>query len=555
MEEEEITQTIARLLTSGIPSAFTAEDYSTISDFYTTEIPSTQEPTFIPTTTTTTTQSPRSRKIKKVRRTRPTSSSSAPSTDDDSSVYNVRRRQPVSTTTSTVAPVKTRGTVRRLVRKRPVTTTLRTTTVSDELEEENDDLDINIDNNIQRQSTNRFADPSEFSRPTRRFQPPVAKNEVDEEVKVEVKPTRSRFLLRTTTPVPESDESEEDIQLNFAVPDEEILNSVTSTRPTNRFTARPSLRPLNRFSLKPRVSENAEAGSTEKPGNTVKISTTRRPPSYRSKPTFSRGGGGSTTSTEATAVANKNSKLFTRTRNRNYANRFRGGDDKKEIDNEIEKIIDSTEIPEDSTSREAATTNIPTTTLKHVFAIDETSTVKPNSGDTAEEISSKLEKLVEINIIEEINTRVEKHKHKNKSNSSEVTLEKLPTNHKGAEISRLAVIKYFNGDDDKKSRILSSDTIFKTETSTIPLERLFELERQAKELRDSSTTEIASVTPVYIPAETTLNLDLTTLDDLTTLEGTTTQPKNPFANLENAKSSGNKTSEPLISSGYSQTTK
>lgn len=599
-DEEQITQTVARLLTSGVPSSLSPETYSTISNFFTTEaipitdfvedIETSKVSATTPTTTTTTEVSNiRGRRIKKIRRTRPTSSASSTTATDGvrdnepektSAVYTARRRPgsnrnriEESGTSSTAAPPsRTRGTIKRLVRKRPAstrTTAAASSSDSNENLDEVDDLDINIDNSIQKQSTSGFSDPSEFSRPTRRF--PV-QNQNAPQVENRPRPsirTGPRFPPRTTVP-PKEEEIEDTVvddnneELNFAVPDKDIISSVVATRPT-RFPSRPNLRPANRFSLarqKPGadLNEITATGQEEvktRSGQTIKVVTTPKKPEYRRKrPSFSR----TTTSTETPLQAStKRSNLFTRTRVRNYGSRGRP----QESENELEQVTENYEDtgittlfdeagnaftisggklttlgrPFSKPSTEGTTIATPTTTIKHVFAIDEDDEASSKSpGDTAEEISKKLEKLVEINIIEEINTRSEKVKVRNRSRehingTSEVTLEKLPSNHKAGEISRLSIVRLLQGhdasttlaDEIKKGRILSSDAIFKTETSTIPLERLFELERQAKELRDATTTETSpvdeTVTPLYLAdsdaADTTIQ-EVSTLPSIIT---------------------------------------
>lgn len=712
-EEEQITQTIARLLSTGVPSKYTQEDYTTISESFTTEaIPTTIiekdekeitqkdiETTILPVTTTTEApSSPRSRRIKKIRLTRPTKTTSVDAdTKNNEDAITTRRRlaatrsrtstEASSTTFASTTPSprltqsrsRSRGTIKRLVKKRPVTTT-KTTPYEEDKEElyEDVDLDINIDNNIQKQSTGRFSDPQEVSRPTRRFQVTrerndlVSRNEVQEDKeKVEIRRpvyatrtpiTRPRVVPSRTTETPVSEEQveenhdaaeEPDVSNesdgildddDFTVSNKEILSSIGISRPTlpqrPAPSQRPSLRPVSRFSVRPRPaadlseSQRTTETSDNKSSQEDRRSSSRRPASYRQKsnrPSFGRTQS-STTETPAQPLAtrSKNANIFQRTRVRNYPGRFKAqSDEKKETENEIETITipsltqetksddDDTfttlidEIgnrftitdgklttlrgkrPFETTRIESASTTTPrTTTLMHVFAVDDDDLTTPKPTDPseqAEEISKRLEKLVEINVIEEINTRTEKHKYNKKanqrSNSSEIFLEKLPTNHKVGEISRLAVIKLMHGttesDEIKKARILSSDAIFKVETSTIPLERLFELEREAKEIRETvpSTTVVPraeeTITPAYLVTNTEESDPKTTLKDSTpgsTVTTTTEKPatipsllsllrpddKDPLvisiANLDKVTLQKVEPSQPSITSGYSSST-
>uniref|UniRef100_A0A336MJW6 chitinase n=1 Tax=Culicoides sonorensis TaxID=179676 RepID=A0A336MJW6_CULSO len=632
-EDEQITQTVARLLSTGVPSKYTQQDYTTISESFTTEaIPTTKlekevrgttQREFVTTVTPTTIEassSPRSRRIKKIRVTRP--STVEPETKSANNDVSTRRRIAVTRSrTTTEAPSTTissattpssriqqtrsrsRGTIKRLVKKRPITTT-RTTPYDEEQEElynEDIDLDINLDNNIQKQSTSRFADPSEVSRPTRRFQVSrernelASKNDVQEEAKEVRRPlyatrtpiTRARVVPSRTTEAPVSEEivdnnqdferdeyleNESDGILDdddFTVSNKEILSSIGISRPTTPVRPlaanRPSLRPASRFSVRPRPAtdntENQKESISSNRPNQEERKTTKRPAGYRQKSNRPSFGRTSTSTTEAPLLAtrSKNANIFQRNRVRNYPGKLKSpSDEKKDDENEIEAITVSslnqeTKSDEDEnlqttltdetgntftitdgklttlkgkrpfeTTRIETTTTPRATTLFHVFALDENELTTPKPTDPsehAEEISKRFEKLVEINVIEEINTRTEKLKYNKKANqpsrnnSSEIILEKLPTNHKVGEISRLAVIKLMHGttesDEVKKSRILSSDAVFKVETSTIPLERLFELEREAKEIRElvPSTTILPSsseepITPAYLVTNT-----------------------------------------------------
>uniref|UniRef100_A0A1B0D0G0 chitinase n=1 Tax=Phlebotomus papatasi TaxID=29031 RepID=A0A1B0D0G0_PHLPP len=160
------------------------------------------------------------------------------------------------------------------------------------------------------------------------------------------------------------------------------------------------------------------------------------------------------------------------------------------------------------------TTTSRPTTLHHVFAIDyddttttsSSPTTAPNATTTkreesAEEISQRLEKLVEVNRIVEIYSKQDNVRIEGKSSeprtlqSTDLRVEKIPTLDKLGEVSRLTLIKLVDPHNtslsanitdtprEAKSRqILSPEYIFSVETSTIPLEGLFrqESERHAK---------------------------------------------------------------------------
>ncbi|XP_055596596.1 mucin-5AC-like isoform X2 [Uranotaenia lowii] len=138
-----------------------------------------------------------------------------------------------------------------------------------------------------------------------------------------------------------------------------------------------------------------------------------------------------------------------------------------------------------------STTTVRPTTLYHVFSIDKESESMPSSTEIyrteEQEIelpsTNKTDKLVEIHRVVEIYT-------KNTSNPDEI-----PTMQKLGEINRKIIIRLVEPknktdveDKEKKSRTLVfADNIFNVETSTIPLEGLFDEKNGRTEFQ---TTEL-----------------------------------------------------------------
>lgn len=168
----------------------------------------------------------------------------------------------------------------------------------------------------------------------------------------------------------------------------------------------------------------------------------------------------------------------------------------------------STASASKSASAKPTTTQKPTT-LHHIFAIDydEKTEAMPDlkeSERNSELITQKLEKIAEVSRIVEISSQQQTHtlnSKTGKSTASNLVIEKLPTVDKLGEISRITLIKLvdYNEQDgrtptpevvaarlkEKKSRqLMSPENIFSVETSTIPLEALFDKERAAKQLKD-----------------------------------------------------------------------
>lgn len=186
--------------------------------------------------------------------------------------------------------------------------------------------------------------------------------------------------------------------------------------------------------------------------------------------------------------------------------------------------------PTAAASTTSTTTQKPTT-LHHIFAVDydeqteatvtmatvdplasttvqpATTITPPPPADTAEPaaelITQKLEKLAEVSRIVEISS------HDRRSPDSEVVIEKLPTVESLGEISRLTLIKLVENQIDalrterrEHRQLVWPEQIFSVETSTIPLEALFERDRAAKQLdldaavlglgRATTTTETAA---------------------------------------------------------------
>lgn len=176
------------------------------------------------------------------------------------------------------------------------------------------------------------------------------------------------------------------------------------------------------------------------------------------------------------------------------------------------ELQEATTISTASASKSASakhTTTQKPTTLHHIFAIDydEKTEAMPDlkeSERNSELITQKLEKIAEVSRIVEISSQQQTHtlnSKTGKSTASNLVIEKLPTVDKLGEISRITLIKLvdYNEQDgrtptpevvaarlkEKKSRqLMSPENIFSVETSTIPLEALFDKERTAKQLKD-----------------------------------------------------------------------
>ncbi|EAT35358.1 AAEL012467-PA [Aedes aegypti] len=145
-----------------------------------------------------------------------------------------------------------------------------------------------------------------------------------------------------------------------------------------------------------------------------------------------------------------------------------------------------------------STTTVRPTTLYHVFSIDKESESMPSSTEIyrteEQEIelpsTNKTDKLVEIHRVVEIYT-------KNTSNPDEI-----PVMQKLGEINRKIIIRLVEPknktvadteeDKEKKSRTLVfADNIFNVETSTIPLEGLFDADKDGRTGRtEFQTTEL-----------------------------------------------------------------
>lgn len=219
----------------------------------------------------------------------------------------------------------------------------------------------------------------------------------------------------------------------------------------------------------------------------------------------------------------------------------------------------------------ATTTTQKPTTFHHIFAIDYDEHASAKDGvksitdadRVAEVISKRVEKLAEVNRIVEVYSQHQKQKIKTNSNNSNnnyggekskmsnLVIERLPTVNKIGEISRITLIKLIDRHnasaagspnfldilttaavtqkpieapikhtvDVKKARnLVMPETIFSVETSTIPLEGLFQMDRNGKNVnivyatspeqaagshtfKDHSTEGRPS--PVYIPTSTT----------------------------------------------------
>lgn len=222
-------------------------------------------------------------------------------------------------------------------------------------------------------------------------------------------------------------------------------------------------------------------------------------------------------------------------------------------------------------STTATPTTVKPTTYHHVFAIDydespfeklAKQSQKPNEigqdDPNAEVIHKKVEKLAEVNRIVEVYSQQRRQtiqrssNAKPKSQTSNLIIERLPTVNKLGEINRVTLIKLVNQNDtrptvkefitfltttaapavddyvdnsvkkvsEKKGRqILMPENIFSVETSTIPLEGLFQTDRNGKKLNvvyattgDDSYLR-TSPSPVFIPQTTTEQPSQTTISD------------------------------------------
>lgn len=182
------------------------------------------------------------------------------------------------------------------------------------------------------------------------------------------------------------------------------------------------------------------------------------------------------------------------------------------------------------------TTTPKPTTLHHVFAIDydeKTEMIQmPMEVEekTSEVISQKVEKIAEVSRVVEIYSQQETHSNNgdNKSTQSNLVIEKLPTVNKLGEISRITLIKLVEQNKENSSlneitkpttlshldeskrhaksiqKLISPETIFSVETSTIPLEALFQNERTSKVL---SASDKNSETAAIVNSITTADAD------------------------------------------------
>lgn len=206
------------------------------------------------------------------------------------------------------------------------------------------------------------------------------------------------------------------------------------------------------------------------------------------------------------------------------------------------------------------TTTAKPTTFHHVFAIDYDESTRSSGSDTksnaivenaAEVISKKVEKLAEVNRIVEVYSKQNKQTLKQhlstKPDLSNLVIERLPTVNKLGEVSRITLIKLVDHQNESKTivpdffgfltttpspnaieaaaqhstlqqekkgrQIVFPESIFSVETSTIPLEGLFQTERNGKKLNIVYATTLDDATrqtnfandrpsPVYVPSTT-----------------------------------------------------
>lgn len=164
-------------------------------------------------------------------------------------------------------------------------------------------------------------------------------------------------------------------------------------------------------------------------------------------------------------------------------------------------------------SKKLPTTTTKPTTLHHVFAIDYDEVGKKSEqqnktqNESVEEISKKLEKLVEVNRIVEIYSKKGGGGENVSRTSGEFVVERIPTVDKVGEISRLTLVNVKKNSDQKRreakaQQFLSPETVFGVETSTIALEGLFEKDRRAKELVVKMETDVNNNTINVVYART-----------------------------------------------------
>lgn len=253
-------------------------------------------------------------------------------------------------------------------------------------------------------------------------------------------------------------------------------------------------------------------------------------------------------------------------------------------------------------------TTIKPTTYHHVFAIDyDENPLESKRNKTLNEIghdddpnasviTKKVEKLAEVNRIVEVYSQQRRQtiqrssNGKPKSQTSNLIIERLPTVNKLGEINRVTLIKLVDHQNDtkpsakefitfltttprpaiddetesikkaKKSRqIILPDSIFSVETSTIPLEGLFQTDRNGKKLNivyattaDDSNLR-SSPSSIFIPQTTTdtpfaQTTVIANADDDTDFGDTTADSVNDI-HVVNAKQSNtipNDSASPLV---------
>lgn len=195
------------------------------------------------------------------------------------------------------------------------------------------------------------------------------------------------------------------------------------------------------------------------------------------------------------------------------------------------------------------TTTPKPTTLHHIFAIDydeKTEMIQMPldvpEEKTSELITQKVEKIAEVSRVVEVYSQQETHNGDKKSPQSNLVIERLPTVDKLGEINRIVLIKVEQNKDNSSAneitksttlshvdesirtdrhaksiqKLISPETIFSVETSTIPLEALFHNERTSKVLSASDAkaepiignNEIETVTDMS-PANEIITTDIT----------------------------------------------
>ena len=364
----------------------------------------------------------------------------------------------------------------------------------------------------------------------------------------------------------EKNENEDDQRIgndnNEDIEEENVnVESEASSRPILRFPTRPSsVDRLVTIKRRPAFNLNAKT-STVHPAST-KFSKDALPTRAR-QVTVRRKFKPTVASSESTvdeiepekkvALGERNKKIFSKGYRKSLSTTSAPNITPLTIDTtdiettDFEDVVETTEIPLDNNDETIlqketspakprfslsrfTTTTIKPTTLHHVFAIDveeEENASKNNTKikeNNADEVIKKLQKLIEINRIVEVNSKNEKFKLlKNKKlksiKLSDLTVEKPPVLESFGEISRQTIIKLVKRNSTVENvtdlpalnetrspkNVVFAETVFsQPESSTISLEGLFDREKKSQDIepeKESSPTSDTNDIKV-IPLET-----------------------------------------------------